>query len=105
MHMYAVVEINGKQYRAENGKNLLVDRLEAAPGESVVFEKVVLLAGENTAVGTPYVKGASVKAIVGEQVKSDKIVVFKYMPKKHYRRTHGHRQQYTVLTVNEIVGA
>jgi len=103
--MYAVVEINGKQYRAEQGKNLVVDRFSATPGESVVFEKVVLLGGENTAVGTPYVAGAAVRATVNEETKGDKVVVFKYMPKKGYRKTQGHRQLYTVLTVNEIVSA
>lgn len=103
--MYAVVEINGKQYRAEQGKNLVVDRFDAEPGESVVFEKVVLLGGEKAAVGTPYVTGASVKATVDKEMKDDKVIVFKYMPKKGYRRTRGHRQPYTVLTVNEIVGA
>lgn len=103
--MYAVVEINGKQYRAEQGKNLVVDRFDAEPGESVVFEKVVLLGGDKAAVGTPYVTGASVKATVDKEMKDDKVIVFKYMPKKGYRRTRGHRQPYTVLTVNEIVGA
>ena len=103
--MYAVVEINGKQYHAETGKNLIVDRFDAKSGDSVVFEKVVLLGGEKTQVGTPYVAGASIKATVKEEMKDDKVVVFKYMPKKGYRRTHGHRQPYTVVTVNEIVGA
>jgi large subunit ribosomal protein L21 len=103
--MYAVVEINGKQYRAEQGKDLVVDRFNAAPGESVVFEKVMLLGGEKAQVGTPYVAGAAVKATVNEETKGDKVVVFKYMPKKGYRKTQGHRQPYTVLTVNEIVGA
>jgi large subunit ribosomal protein L21 len=103
--MYAIVEINGKQYRAEQGKELVIDRCSAASGESLVFEKVVFLGGEKPAVGTPYVAGAAVKATVNEEIKGDKVVVFKYMPKKGYRRTQGHRQPYTVLTVNEIVGA
>jgi large subunit ribosomal protein L21 len=105
MNMYAIVEINGKQYRAEQGKDLIVDRCSATPGESLVFEKVVLLGGEKTEVGAPYVAGAAVKATVNKEIKDDKVVVFKYMPKKGYRKTQGHRQPYTVLTVNEIVGA
>jgi len=103
--MYAVVEINGKQYRAEKGKKLKVDRFDAEPGQQVVFDKVVLLGGETVAVGAPYVGGALVKATVKEEIKDDKVVVFKYIPKKDYRRTHGHRQRYTVVTVDEIVGA
>lgn len=105
MYMYAVVEINGKQYRAEKGRKLKVDRMDIQPGESVVFDRVVLLSGEKTEVGNPYVQGAAVKATVNEEVKGDKIVVFKYIPKKDYRRTHGHRQRYTVLTVEDIIGA
>jgi large subunit ribosomal protein L21 len=105
MHMYAIVEINGKQYRAEQGKDLIVDRFCAAPGESLAFENVVLLGGEKVEVGAPYVAGAAVKATVNKEFKADKVVVFKYMPKKGYRRTRGHRQPYTALTVNEIVGA
>jgi len=102
--MYAIVEIAGKQYRAEQGKNLVVDRLKAEPGQLLTFETVTLLGGEKTAVGTPYVSGAAIKATVNEEKKAKKIIVFKYMPKKGYHRTHGHRQPYTVLTVNEIQG-
>jgi large subunit ribosomal protein L21 len=104
--MYAVVEINGKQYRAEQGKSLKVDRIEMSPGSDVSFETVVLLSGDNgVKVGTPYVAGAVVKAVVDEEVKGDKVIVFKYKPKKDYRRTQGHRQKYTVIKVQEIVGA
>lgn len=104
--MYAVVEISGKQYRAEPGKTLTVDRIEEAAGASLSFDKVLLLSGEaGTKVGTPYVEGASMKAVVEAEVKGDKVIVFKYKPKKDYRRTQGHRQLYTVLQVVEIVGA
>jgi len=103
--MYAIVEINGKQYHAEQGKDLVVDRFDAMPGQSIVFEKVLLLSGDETRVGNPYVNDAAVKAIVKEEIKGDKIIVFKYKPKKGYHKTRGHRQPYTVLTVNEIVGA
>ena len=92
--MYAVVEINGKQYRAEQGKALTVDRIDVEAGSSVMFDKVLLLSAEaGVKVGNPYVAGVSVKA------------VFKYKPKKDYRRKQGHRQRYSVLTVQEIVGA
>ncbi|HCO48437.1 MAG TPA: 50S ribosomal protein L21 [Spirochaetaceae bacterium] len=104
--MYAVVEINGKQYRAEQGKALKVDRIDEEAGESVSFDKVLLLSGETgVKVGNPYVDGASVKAVIEAEIKADKVIVFKYKPKKDYRRTRGHRQRYTVLKVQEIVGA
>ncbi len=104
--MYAVVEINGKQYRAEQGKSLKVDRIGMEPGADVSFETVVLISGDQgVKVGAPYVAGASVKAVVDEEVKGDKVIVFKYKPKKDYRRTQGHRQKYTVIKVQEIVGA
>lgn len=104
--MYAVVEINGKQYRAEQGKSLKVDRIDMEPGADVSFETVVLISGDQgVKVGAPYVAGASVKAVVDEEVKGDKVIVFKYKPKKDYRRTQGHRQKYTVIRVQEIVGA
>jgi large subunit ribosomal protein L21 len=104
--MYAVIEINGKQYRAEQGKTLKVDRIESEAGATLSFDKVLLLSGESgVTVGTPYVAGAQVKAVVDSEVKADKVIVFKYKPKKDYRRTQGHRQRYTVLQVREIVGA
>lgn len=104
--MYAVVEINGKQYRAEQGQALKVDRIEGESGANLSFDKVLLLSGDNgVKVGNPYVAGALVKATLESEVKADKVIVFKYKPKKDYRRTQGHRQRYTVLKVQEIVGA
>ncbi|MCE1196487.1 50S ribosomal protein L21 [bacterium] len=104
--MYAVVEINGKQYRAEQGQALKVDRIDQEAGSSVSFDKVLLLSGDaGVKVGSPYVEGASVKAVIDSEIKADKVIVFKYKPKKDYRRTQGHRQRYTVLKVQEIVGA
>ncbi len=103
--MYAVVEINGKQYRAEKGATLTVDRFDAEKGTALSLDKVLLLSGDTVKVGSPYVAGAAVKAIVQDEVKGEKIIVFKYKPKKDYRRKTGHRQRYTVLTVEEILGA
>jgi large subunit ribosomal protein L21 len=102
--MYAVVEVNGKQYRAEKGDVLKVDRFTAEKGSSISLDKVLLLSGEGVKVGAPYVEGATVKATVQDEIKGDKVVVFKYKPKKDYRRTQGHRQSYTLLKVEEILG-
>jgi large subunit ribosomal protein L21 len=103
--MYAVIEINGKQYRAEKGATLTVDRFDAEKGSSVSLDKILVLSGDTVKVGTPYIAGASIKATVQDEVKADKIIVFKYKPKKDYRVTQGHRQRYTVLKVEDIVGA
>lgn len=102
--MYAVVEINGKQYRAEKGATLTVDRFDAEKGSALSIDKVLLLSGDSVKVGSPYVAGAAVKAVVQDEIKGDKVVVFKYKPKKDYRRTRGHRQSYTVIKVEDIVG-
>ncbi len=102
--MYAVVEINGKQYRAEKGDVLKVDRIEAEKGAALSMDKVLLVSGDKVTVGSPYVQGAAVKAVVQDEIKGDKVVVFKYKPKKDYRRTKGHRQRYTLLKIEEIKG-
>jgi len=101
---YAIVEAGGKQYRAEEGKLLTVDLLSAQVGDEVVLDKVLLVVdGESVTVGTPYIKGASLKTTVEDQVKGKKILVFKYKPKIDYRRRAGHRQKYTRLLVDSIV--
>jgi large subunit ribosomal protein L21 len=101
--MYAVVEIKGKQYRAEKGATLKVDLLEGEKGAALSFDSVLLLGGEQVSVGAPYVAGAKVTAVLQDHVKGDKIVVFKYKPKKDYRVTQGHRQQYSVIKIEDIV--
>jgi large subunit ribosomal protein L21 len=100
--MYAVVEVNGKQYHAEKGDILKVDRFDAEKGASVSLDKVLLVSGDSIKVGSPYVAGAAVKATVQEEIKGEKIVVFKYKPKKDYRRKNGHRELYTLLKVEDI---
>ncbi len=78
---YAIVEAGGKQYRAEEGKVITVDLLSAKIGDEVVLDKVVLLVdGDSVTVGTPYIKGASLKTTVEDQIKGKKILVFKYKP-------------------------
>ncbi|HPE88738.1 MAG TPA: 50S ribosomal protein L21 [Spirochaetia bacterium] len=103
--MYAIVEVQGKQYRAEKGAVLRVDRMDGEAGTPVAIDSVLLVSGDTIKIGAPYVQGAQVKATIKAQEKGDKVIVFKYKPKKDYRRTQGHRQRYTLLTVDEIVGA
>ena len=84
--------------------DLLVDTIDAEKGQSLEIETVVLVSdGDKVNVGTPYVKGAVVKAVVEESFKDKKVIVLKYKSKKDYRRTIGHRQQYTNIRVTDIV--
>ena len=100
--MYALVEFLGKQYKAEKGALLKVDKIDAEPGAALDIDKVLLVSGDTITVGTPYVQGAKVCATVESHGKDDKIVVFKYKPKKDYRRKRGHRQQYSIIKIGEI---
>jgi large subunit ribosomal protein L21 len=100
---YAIVENGGKQYRAVEGSTIEVDRMEAEVGQQVELGSVLLLVdGEDIAVGAPLVGGARVNATVVEHFKGPKLVIFRYRPKKRYRVKTGHRQQYTRLQVNSI---
>lgn len=102
--MYAIVESGGRQYRAEVGHSFSVEKLPHEVGEQIELSNVYLLAnGEGVQVGQPTVSGASVKATIVEQYRGKKIFVWKYKPKKRYRRRKGHRQSYTRLRVDEIV--
>ena len=102
--MYALIEYKGKQYKAEKDALIQVDKIDAEKGQVIEIETVVLVSdGDKVNVGTPYVKGAVVKAVVEESFKDKKVIVLKYKSKKDYRRTIGHRQQYTNIRVTDIV--
>ena len=98
--MYAIFVTGGKQYRAQVGDEIYVEKLEVETEQEVVFDQV-LLAGEK--VGQPVVEGAKVIATVEKQGRGKKIVIFKMKPKKNYRKKQGHRQAYTKVVVKEIV--
>ena len=103
--MYAIVEIAGQQFKVEKDKKLFVHRLDAEQGDSLDFEKVLLVANDGkVAVGTPVVKGAKVTAKVLEHVKGDKVIVFKKKRRKGYKKKNGHRQLFTQIQVETIVG-
>jgi large subunit ribosomal protein L21 len=103
--MYAIVEIAGQQFKVESDKKLYVHLLEAAEGDSVDFDKVLLVDNDGkVAVGTPTVKGAKVTAKVLEHVKGDKVLVFKKKRRKGYKKLNGHRQQFTQIQIENIVG-
>jgi large subunit ribosomal protein L21 len=103
--MYAIVETGGKQYRVQEGDVIFVERIDAEEGGTVDLSKVLLVAKDGEVkVGKPYVDGAKVEAKVLAHGKARKIAVFKYKPKKNYRKKQGHRQPYTKLQIEKIVG-
>ena len=103
--MYAVIETGGKQLKVETGMAIYVEKLDVEAGEEVVFDKVCMLGGDTTKIGTPYIDGAKVTCKVEKQGKGKKIRIFKYKAKKgSTRRRQGHRQPYTKLTVEAIEG-
>ncbi|MDR0617391.1 MAG: 50S ribosomal protein L21 [Endomicrobium sp.] len=104
MSMYAIIRTGGKQYRVEEGLNLVVEKLkEAEVGQEVVLTDVLLLAdGDKATVGKPLVEGASVVAKVVSQKRASKILVFKRKPKKGYKKLQGHRQYVTELEITKI---
>ena len=102
--MYAIVDIAGQQFKVEAGNEIFVQRLADAKGADVEFSKVLLVAdGAKVKVGAPYVKGAVVKATVLEDdVKADKVLVFKKIRRKGFQKCNGHRQKLTKIKINEI---
>lgn len=101
--MYAVIKTGGKQVRVTEGQEIYVEKLDVEAGETVEFNEVLMLGGEKTVIGTPFVENAKVIAKVEKQGRGKKIIVFKYKVRKNYRKKQGHRQAYTKLVVESIV--
>lgn len=102
--MYAVIKTGGKQYRVQKNDILEVELLEAKKGDKVTLSEVLLLGGDSPKIGAPTVSGASVLAEVVDQIKDDKVIVFKKKRRQNYRRKNGHRQNLTVLKITDIKG-
>ena len=101
--MYAIIKTGGKQYKVSEGDLVRVEKLPYEVGESVDFNEVLLVADDNDVkVGAPTVENAKVSATVKDQNKAKKVVVFKYKPKKMYRKKQGHRQPYTLVKIDSI---
>ena len=102
--MYAVIETGGKQYRVEVGTELKIELLEEGAGETVAFERILLIAdGDAASIGHPVVENASVSAEVLRRDRGDKVISFKYRPKARRRVKKGHRQELTVVRISDIV--
>jgi large subunit ribosomal protein L21 len=101
--VYAIIRTGGKQYRAEPGETIYLERLEAKVGDKVTLDDVLLVSGEDGAkVGAPRLAGASVIAKVVEHGRDAKVRVFKYKKRKHYRKTRGHRQGFTAVRIETV---
>ena len=100
--MYAIIKTGGKQYKVSEGDLVRVEKLPYEVGDTVEFNQVLLVSGDEVKVGSPVIENAKVTATVEDQNKGKKIVVFKYKPKKQYRKKHGHRQPYTLVKIDSI---
>ncbi|KMK66847.1 50S ribosomal protein L21 [Puniceibacterium sp. IMCC21224] len=102
--MFAVMKTGGKQYKVQSGDTLRVERLAADAGEKIQFNDILMLGGDTTVVGAPFVMGAAVQAEVIDQVKGDKVIHFVKRRRKHgSQRTKGHRQKLTLVRVTDIL--
>ena len=104
--MYAVVKTGGKQYKVAPGEKLKIERIPADVGAEVTLDQVLMIVGEGDSVrlGQPIVSGAAVKATVVSQGRGEKVKIFKMRRRKHYQKHQGHRQNYTELKIDSIVG-
>jgi large subunit ribosomal protein L21 len=103
--MYAVIKTGGKQYRVSAGEKLKVEQIPADIGAEIVLDQVLMVTdGGAVKLGTPLVSGASVQAKVVAQGRGDKVHIFKMRRRKHYRKTLGHRQNFTEIEINGISG-
>ena len=101
--MHAIIETGGKQYKVAEGDTLFIEKLPAEAGDAVTFRKVLaVIDGDKLTVGTPVVEGAKVDASVVKNGRGKKVIVFKYKPKKGYRRRQGHRQPYTKVEITKV---
>ena len=104
--MYAVIETGGKQYRVQPGDTVVVETLPGESGDAIEFSRVLLISDdESVAVGRPVIEGARVTGqIVEQQVLGEKLTVYKFKRRKNYRKRNGHRQQYTAVKIENVVG-
>ena len=104
--MYAVIKTGGKQYRVTKGETIKVEILPGDVGSAIVLDKVLMVAdGDKLSVGKPLLTGATVKGTIVSHGRGDKVRIFKMRRRKHYAKTQGHRQSFTEVRIDEIVGA
>ncbi len=101
--MFAIIKTGGKQYRVAAQDVITIERLAGSPGEAVEFGDVLMVGGENVLVGSPTVPGATVAGQLVHQTRGDKVIAFKKRRRKNSRRKRGHRQDYSVVRITEIL--
>lgn len=105
-HMFAVLKTGGKQYKVQAGDILRVEKLAAEAGETIQFNEILMLGGDNLVVGAPLVDDAAVQAEVVDQIKGEKVIHFVKRRRKHSsKRTKGHRQQLTLIKITDILAS
>lgn len=102
--MYAVIKAGGHQYRVQEGDQITVDLCPGKEGDKITLDQVLMVGGDKPQVGAPFIKGATVEATIKGHQKNDKVLIFKYKRRKNYKKTQGHRQPVTVLTIGKIKG-
>jgi large subunit ribosomal protein L21 len=103
--MYAIIEASGKQYRVSSGETIQIDAQGSESGTSITFDKVLAIVdGAKTTVGAPYVKGARVVAEIVGAVRGKKVLVYKKRARKVYEKLNGHRQPFTAVKIQEVIG-
>jgi large subunit ribosomal protein L21 len=102
--MYAVIESGGKQHRVTEGETLKLEKIEAATGDTVEFDKVLMLGGSDIKIGTPLVEGSKVTAEVVSHGRHAKVKIVKFNRRKHHRKETGHRQWFTEVKITGISG-
>ena len=101
-NMYAIIKTGGKQFKVEEGQDIFVEKLDGEAGDSVIFDEVLFVGGDNTVVGNPFIKGASVEGTIEKQGRGKKVTTFKYRRRKDSHTKKGHRQPYTKVSITSI---
>lgn len=100
--MYAVIKAGAHQYRVQEGDTFEIDQVQGAAGDQITFDQVLMIGGEQAKVGAPLVAGARVEAVIKQQARAPKVIVFKYKRRKNYKKKRGHKQPVTVVEIKKI---
>lgn len=100
--MYAIIKTGGKQFKVEEGQEIFVEKLNGEAGDTVTFEEVLFVGGDNTVVGSPFIDGALVEGTIEKQGRAKKVTTYKYRRRKDSHTKKGHRQPYTKVTITSI---
>ncbi len=100
--MEAIIKTGGKQYTVSKGTKLNIEKLEGQAGDSVTFDQILMVGGDEVKIGTPFVAGAKVSAKILSQGKGEKVTIYKYKRRKGYHKKQGHRQFQTRVEIQEI---